>query len=159
MAGPITVKTNTSGVADLARDIRRGAPAVWPECRRALLAAATPVQQEAVARVRAWARATPPGMPSHQSGRGVAASIHVRVTAGGQVEVVAGGAQAPEAAPIENKGRGFVRHKVFGHPDRWTSKNSHAAFLAPAFDKFEAQAAEAVEEAVVRAVERTMRGY
>lgn len=38
------------------------------------------------------------------------------------------------AAPIENKGQGFVRHPVFGNRDVWTSKGSHPAYLAPALD-------------------------
>jgi hypothetical protein len=38
------------------------------------------------------------------------------------------------AAPIENKGKGYVRHPVFGNRDNWTDKNSHPAYLAPALD-------------------------
>ncbi len=158
MAG-LKVVVDTKEMSRLARDLRLGAPDVWAECRKALLAAAMPVKQDAIARVNSWNRETPADMPSHHSGRGVAASIHIRITSGGEVEVVAGGAEAPEAAPIENKGRGFVRHKVFGHEDRWTAKNSHAAFLAPAFDMFEGAAYKHIEDAVVGAVERTMRGH
>jgi len=157
MARTVMVAVDTKDMSRMARDLRRGTPELWPACHKALLAAALPVKRDAVARA-SWVKATPPDKPSHHSGVGVAASIHIRVTPGGAVEVVAGGAEAPEAAPIENKGRGFVRHKVFGHTDRWTAKHSHAAFLQPAFDRYEAAAMAAIEEAVVKATERAVRG-
>jgi hypothetical protein len=61
------------------------------------------------------------------------------VGTGTTVEVTAGGASAPDAVPIENKGKGYVRHPTFvaradlpGPPGSWTSKHSHKAFFAPA---------------------------
>jgi hypothetical protein len=79
-------------------------------------------------------------------------SIKVRVS-GFTVKVVAGGPGAGDAAPIENRGKGFVRHPVFGNRNVWTAKNSHPAFLAPALDADEA----AVVEELVKAVDDTMR--
>jgi hypothetical protein len=62
-------------------------------------------------------------------------SIRVRVSPRGlSGSVSAGGAAAPDAAPIENKGKGNVRHMVFGDTNVWTDKNSHEAFLAPALE-------------------------
>lgn len=48
--------------------------------------------------------------------------------------VTAGGKAAPDAAAIENKGKGYVRHPTFGHLP-WTNKSSHPAFFAPAVEK------------------------
>jgi hypothetical protein len=57
------------------------------------------------------------------------------------------GKAAPNASPIENHGKGFVRHPIFvpeaqmpGPSGSWTGKHSHPAFFTPAF-------AEAVESA------------
>lgn len=43
-------------------------------------------------------------------------------------------ASGKPAAPIENNGKGYVRHPVFGDMDDWTAKGSHPAYLAPALD-------------------------
>ena len=65
-------------------------------------------------------------------------SIVVRST-GSNFKVRAGGEAAPDAAPIENRGKGFVRHPTFsprfgGERIGWTEKNSHPAFLSPALE-------------------------
>jgi hypothetical protein len=70
----------------------------------------------------------------------IPASIKVR-RRGSRVRVVAGGAQAPHAAPFENHGvPGTFRHPVFGNYDVWVSQAAQP-FLTPAaeenFDKFE----------------------
>jgi hypothetical protein len=57
--------------------------------------------------------------------------VKTSVTAVFRAAVVATGRPA---APIENGGKGFVRHPVFGNYDNWTSKGSHPAYLAPALD-------------------------
>jgi len=91
--------------------------------------------------------------------RRIPASIKVRVS-GVTVKVVAGGSQAELAAAVENHGRGYVRHPVFvpksqlpGPPGRWTNKNSHPAFLAPALEAKQEQ----VVEMVAAAVDETLR--
>ena len=82
-------------------------------------------------------------------------SIRGRTSAHGlSGSVVAGGSRAPNAAPIENKGKGFVRHPVFGNKDVWTDLNSHPAFLAPAFDASKDEALEILDTAVFMAIER-----
>lgn len=153
---PITVTADTRGIARLGRDLRSGAGDVWRECKKALLESTEAVQASAVARVEGWSKADPPS--ANRRGAGVAASIRVQVTALGNAKVVAGGAQAPEAAPIENRGAGFVRHPTFGHRERMTSKNSHPAFLAPAFDHFAQESVAHVVDTVMDAVEKAVRG-
>ena len=75
-------------------------------------------------------------------------------------KVKAGGESAPNAAPIENKGKGVVRHPVFvpmselpGPPGRWTEKNSHPAFLAPALEAKADQVAEIVLDTLEKAIQ------
>jgi hypothetical protein len=81
------------------------------------------------------------------------------VPAGDTVTVTAGGSEAPEAAPIENKGKGFVRHPIFvpaaempGPPGSWTRKNSKPPFFAPAVAASEAP----FEESAKSALEETL---
>jgi hypothetical protein len=81
-------------------------------------------------------------------------SAHIQVTASGNVKIVF---DAPNAAPIENKGRGFVRHQTFGH-DPWTEKNSHPAFASPALEALGPQVALAIEAALTDAVARALEG-
>jgi hypothetical protein len=87
----------------------------------------------------------------------IPASIKVR-TARGNVKVVAGGDAAPDAAPIENKGRGFVRHPIFGSRENWTSKNSHPAFLSPAFDAHREEVLGMIETTLTDAVHAAIEG-
>lgn len=79
-------------------------------------------------------------------------SIRVQVTSGLVVNVIAGGDAAPDAAPIENRGKGFVRHPVFGNRQVWTAKNSHPAFLTPAGRSNEAAIVALYEKTVGDAV-------
>lgn len=147
---PTTSKTGVSVVADtkqlakLARDLRSAAPAAWKAYRVAARALAQPVLADAQARASFSKR-----IPS--SGK-------IRVTGGGNIKVVFGGESAPDAAAIENRGRGHVRHPVHGHRDRWTDKNSHPAFLAPAFDAHREAVMRGIEAAVFEAVERAVAG-
>jgi hypothetical protein len=60
----------------------------------------------------------------------IPASVKVRAS-GIVVSVIAGGEKAPNAAPIENRGKGHVRHPVFGNTDVWTEKNSPPAWFTP----------------------------
>lgn len=149
----ISAVADTRGLSRLARDLRRAAPEAWRAYRLAARAAAQPTLKDARARASYSRRR------DERNSRGIPASLRIRVTAGGNVKVVAGGARAPNAAPIENRGRGFVRHPVFGHRDRWTSKGSHPAFLAPAFDAHREAAVRVIEEAVTMAVEQALRGH
>lgn len=106
-------------VSRIAREIRRASRPAWLALRGRLREIGVEVADD----VRANA--------SYSSR--IPGSVKVRVTAAGNVRVSIGGDSAPDAVPIENKGRGFVRHPVFGSRNSWTDKNSHPAFLLPAF--------------------------
>jgi len=70
-------------------------------------------------------------------------SIKVR-TSGFSVSVIAGGANAPHAAPYEHDGvPGSFRHPVFGNREVWVPQKARP-FLRPAF--------EAEQPAIVRGV-------
>lgn len=142
----IAVVADTSQIARLAKDLRRASPAAWKACRTSLRAAGQVVADDAKGRAAFSTR-----IPN---------SIRVRVTSGGNVKVIAGDATATDAAPIENKGKGHVRHPVFvpkaklpGPPGSWTEKNSPPAYLGPALEAHREEAAKAIEDAVVHAVE------
>lgn len=149
-------KTGTPIVADtrqlarLARNIRAASPEAWKACRVALRAAVEPVAADA--RSRAGYSSRIPG------------SIRTRVTGGGNVKIVAGGAKAPEAAPLENKGQqGTFRHPVFARKDQgrseWTWVQQRARpFLGPAADAGAPVVAEKVLQAVADAVARVLKG-
>ena len=145
----LPVWADTSGLARLARDLRRASPEAWKACRASLQEAAAPVAADAKAAASYSTR--------------IPGSIKVR-TGRGNVKVIAGGEAAPNAAPIENKGKGFVRHPTFsprpGVPGKvgWTAKHSHPAFLSPAFEARKVAAASKIERAVTDAVERVIAG-
>jgi hypothetical protein len=140
----IPIWADTSELTALAKDLRRASPEAWKECRKQLRAAGFLVANDAKGRLGYSTR--------------IPASIKVRTTASGNVKVRAGGDLAPNAAPIENKGKGFVRHPVFGDRERWTEKNSHPAYLGPALDAHREEILTMIEDAVFHAVERAIDG-
>jgi hypothetical protein len=126
MAGKtgIPIIIDTKQFSTLTRSIRAMGPAGAVAVRGALRDSAALVKANAAARVSYSSR--------------IGGSLKARATAV-NFKVSAGGDAAPNAAPIENKGKGFVRHPIFiprsklpGPPGSWTEKNSHPAFLAPA---------------------------
>lgn len=135
----IPVYADTAALSRLARNLRAAGPASWKAYRVAVRAAAAPMLADMQDRASFSSR-----IP--QSGK-------VQVTAGGNVKIVF---SAPDAAPIENRGRGMVRHPVFGNRNVWTAKNSHAAFAAPALAAHQAAMVEAIETAITDAVRRTL---
>jgi hypothetical protein len=77
------------------------------------------------------------------------------------VKITFGGDAAPNAAPIENRGKGFVRHPTFGRkdgPNDWTSKNSHPAFMATALAAHQEEIAKGIERGVYEATVRAIGG-
>jgi hypothetical protein len=138
----VSISVDTRALSRLAADLRYAAPESWKACRVALKAAGEIVAADARARTSYSDR--------------IPGSIKVRVTRGGNVKVVAGGEAAPDAAAIENRGKGFVRHPVFGDRQVWTDKNSRPAFLAPAFAAHQEEIVELMTEAVTAAVERAL---
>jgi hypothetical protein len=136
------IAVDTTQLSHLARSIRTHTPEVWKDCRAGLRVAMEPVAEEA--RVRA-------GFSSR-----IEYTVKIRTTSSGNVKVIAGGTGAPNAAPIENKGRGHVRHPVFGNRDVWTDKNSPPAFLAPAFDAHRERVLTEVEDVLFASVCRAI---
>lgn len=140
----IPVVVDTSQLSRLAKDLRKAAPEAWKAYRVAAKALAQPVLADAKARASYSSR-----IP--QSGK-------IRVTSGGNIKIIFGGDAAPDAAAIENRGRGFVRHPVFGDRNVWTSKGSHPAFLAPALAARAEEVAKGIEEAVYASVVKAIGG-
>jgi hypothetical protein len=92
-------------------------------------------------------------------------SLRVRVSARGlSGSVYAGGAKAPDAAPIENRGKGHVRHPIFipkaklpGPPGSWTAVHSHEAFLSPALEAKSMELEEMTDALLERIIEEFCR--
>lgn len=135
----LPVYADTAALSRLARNLRRASPEAWKAYKRTVKVAAEAILADAQRRA-SYSQRIPP------SGR-------VRVTAGGNVVIEF---TAPDAAPIENKGKGFVRHPVFGNREVWTAKNSHPAFGAPALDAHAAEVVDVVYEALVEAIDRAL---
>lgn len=115
----ITTRIDSRSIARASREVRRASPEAWKALRIRL--------REIGEVVAADARS------DASFSKRIPGSIKVRVTSGGNIKIVMGGDAAPNAVPIENRGRGFVRHPVFGNREVWTSKGSHPAILLPAF--------------------------
>ena len=141
----VPVYADTAALSRLSRSLRQASPAAWKAYRVAVRAAAEPLLADM------QSRAIRP-KSGGQSTR-IPRSGSVKVTAGGNVKIVF---TAPNAAPIENAGKGHVRHPVGGNRENWTDKNSPPAFAAPALAAHEAQIAAAVERAVRDAVGRVL---
>lgn len=122
MAGKtgIPIIVDTKQFSALTRGIRATGPAGARAVRAALRECAELVKRNAEARASYSSR-----IPGSMKAR--ATAVNFKVSAGGDA--------APNAAPIENKGKGFVRHPEWGNRERWTDKNSHPAFLSPALEE------------------------
>lgn len=121
MAGRSSISTGTFqvGVEDLkklALDLKGVSPEAAKASGKRMKEAANIVAVEAQGRVREYSKTT----KVRPSVRGV---FSASVVASGHA-----------AAPIENGGKGFVRHPVYGNMDVWTAQGSHPAYLAPALD-------------------------
>lgn len=145
MAQGLPIYADTAALGRLAKNLRAASPAAWKAYKVSVRAAAQVILDDAKANASYSSRI--------QSGK-------VKVTSGGNVKLVF---DAPNAAPIENKGKGFVRHPVFipkdklpGPPGRWTAKHSHPAFAAPAIDAGQEAMLTAIETAITNAVARAL---
>lgn len=106
------------------RDLGLRARLVDPAIEKDLIAGALAGDEIVAARVRKNAKA----FPGKNRTTRIADSVQVRHR-GTRVKIQAGGAGAPEAAPIENHGKGGTfRHPVFGH-DVWVSQPAHDFML------------------------------
>lgn len=140
----LAVRVDARSISRASREVRRASPAAWKALRAELVAIGNVVAQDA--RSDASYSTRIPG------------SIKVRVTSGGNVKVVMGGDAAPNAVPIENGGRGHVRHPVFGNRDVWTDKNSRPAILLPAYARRADWALESMEKAYLDTFVRVFEG-
>ena len=138
----VPIAIDVSALRELARDLKRVGPELARELQAGMKEAADVVASEAERRADFSTR--------------IPGSIRRR-TSLANFKVTAGGDAAPDAAPIENRGKGHVRHPVFGDREVWTEKNSPPAFLAPALDAKTDQVVEIVDTATMRAVSRALR--
>jgi bacteriophage HK97-gp10 putative tail-component len=134
------VTVDLSGLRQFATALRKASPELSKDLRLGLKQGGEIVADNARAR-SSWSKRIP-------------RSIHVRAS-GLRVSVVAGGARAPEGAPLEHQGQpGFFRHPVFATGDRstwhWTKPPGQRAhpFLRPAAEAEAPRVAEKVLEAV-----------
>lgn len=110
------VRFDNRALMELSAAFRRVAPESYKAAQKVVRAAALEVLEDAKARTSYSSRI--PG-----SGKVRMVGLNARVSFGGDA--------APDAAPIENRGKGFVRHPLFGNWDYWY-QNPQPAFLAPA---------------------------
>jgi hypothetical protein len=142
-----SILIDTKQFSLLVRGIRASGPAGKAAVRGAMRESAELVKAEAAQRASFSSR--------------VPGSLTARATAT-NFKVSAGGEAAPDAAAIENKGRGFVRHPTYsprpGVPERvgWTDKNSHPAFLSPAMEAKEEEVVELITERLTDAVAKAI---
>lgn len=140
----IPVVVDARSLNRLGRDLRRAAPEAAMVARARIRAAAAVVAEDAKGRASFSTR--------------IPETIKVRGTGFG-VKIVAGGPAAPDAAPLENRGReGEFRHPVFGNRENWVSQKAHP-FLAPALEAHREMVAAEIEAAVFEAVERAVGGF
>jgi hypothetical protein len=141
----LPIYADTTQLSQLAKQLRAASKVVWKAYRVAAAAGMGVVLRDAQ------------GRASYSSQ--IPASGRVRVTAAGNPEIVF---TAPNATPIENKGKGFVRHPLFGDREHWYGgpgeKGSRPAFAAPALATHQAEVLAAIEKALVDAVGRALGG-
>lgn len=138
----ISVVADTRELAKFARSLRRASPEAWAAYRAAVRVAAEAVAADARSRAGFSTR--------------IPATIKVRVLSSGNIEITAGGDAAPDAAPLENKGKGGTfRHPVFGNREVWVNQPARP-FLAPALEAHREEVAQAIEDAVMVALNRAI---
>lgn len=135
------LSANAKALRSLGKALREADAAMYREVQRSLRV----VGQEVAARAKANAS---------YSTR-IPGSVTVRTSG---VNAVVVSAKSPNAGPVENHGKGYVRHPVFGDRNTWTDKNSHPAFLVPAATERLQENAEAVADALKVQVEQTIHG-
>ncbi len=139
--GGTPILADTKALARLASDLRRASPEAWRACRTSLRVAALPIAED-IRQATSYSSRIP-------------ATVRIR-TGRGNVRILIGGPAAPNAAPIENHGKGHVRHPVFGDREDFTDKNSHPAFAEPVVNKHREPFAREVGGAITDAVTRVI---
>jgi hypothetical protein len=140
----LPVAVDVEAIRVLAADLRRVSPAAWAATKAGLAKGGELVLKDAQANASFSSRIPSSGV--------------VQVSPSGGVRVRFGGDGAPDAAPIENKGKGHVKHPVFGNRSVWTNKNSPPAFLSPAVNKNRVQILAIVERTVGDRVVKIVEG-
>ena len=125
-------------VGRVARGIRAASTEAWKSLRLQLRAIGQDVANDAKGR-------------AYDPGNRIVPNIGTRTTAAGNVRIYV---KDTPGVQIENKGRGFVRHPVFGNREAWTDKNSRPAFLLPAFAAKQEWALQEMEKAYLDTFER-----
>jgi len=129
----------------LSRDFRQLDSSVGTHFRSGLRSVGQVVGDRAKERARSFPRLG-------QGTDRIEGSIRVQ-QASGSIRVVAGGNDAPEAAPLEHGGQaGSFRHPLFGNQDVWVAQMAHP-FLAPALD----DTADEVESLLLEVVDTSLR--
>ena len=134
------VSMDARQVARVARGIRRAAPEAWAATRVQLRAIGDTVAGEV--RANASFSTKVPG------------SVRTSVTRGGNVRVTIGGAKAPAAVALENKGKGHPRHPLPNDNRSEWFTNRTPPFLLPAFANRQAWALEEIERTYLDVFER-----
>jgi hypothetical protein len=124
------VFVDNSGLKNLAKELADLGAVGVPDAARIGLRAIVNKVRDRARRNASYSKRIPGSIRGRVSVRGFSGSV------------AAGGAKAPNAVPIENKGKGYVRHPIFvkkadlpGPPGSWTDKNSHPAFLSMAVEE------------------------
>lgn len=139
------LRADTSSLRKLGSQLRKSQPAMYRATQKGLRVVGDRVAKRATTNAEAFSTRIPPTVKSRVSGLN-------------SVIVSAGGTAAPNAKPIENHGKGHVRHPVFGDREAWTDKNSPPAFLLPAATADLSRDAEAVAAALQVQVEKILHG-
>jgi hypothetical protein len=134
------VVVDTSGLKKLAKDLLAMGVVGVPDVARVGLRVVVNMVRDEARRNASYSKRIPGSIRGRVSVRGFSGSV------------AAGGSKAPNAVPIENKGKGYVRHPIFvprsqlpGPPGSWTSKNSHPAFLSTAVEAKEVELEGAID--------------
>jgi hypothetical protein len=136
------LKSDASQLRNLAKQLRTADARLYRAAQRSIRAVGDEVAERA-RRNAEWSTRIPPTVTTRASG---VTSVIVR----------AGGAQAPEAKPLEHAGaEGTFRHPVFGNRQVWVDQPARP-FLHPAALEHLQEDAEAVAAALSAEVERSI---
>jgi hypothetical protein len=137
----VTIKFDATQLQELSVAMRRIAPQTYKASQKAVRAAALEVLADAEDKASFSSRI--PG-----SGKVIMRGLNARIRFGGD--------SAPDAAPIENRGKGNPKHPLWGNRNYWYV-TEHGPFLAPAFLAKQAMLDEVLASAVEDATTIVLR--
>lgn len=139
-SGPLQVHVNTDDLRKLYVDLKGVEGNLRVELRRGIKKAADPLAQRVKA-AAGWSSRIPGAVKVKPSFSATGAGVTIIVDA----------KQAPEAAPLENKGRGGTfRHPVYGNRDVWVTQAARPFFYAAVSSS---SAVDAVEQVIVQVMD------